>query len=488
MPDTGTVPLIYPTHLDAGRVRWPKQETKKPNALLHIEAAQKLLVPNENYVLVKRFSAKEEKRRVVAAVYFASNIVATHVGFENHLNYFHAHGHGLPLVIAKGLAAFLNSTLVDAYFRQFNGHTQVNATDLRNIRYPTMQQLEALGTLIPDDFPDQEELDKLIERVLPAMSDEQDPIRVKRRIEEATAVLNVLGFPRSQQNERSALTLLALLRLEPDTPWQQASDPLCGITPMMNFFAQYYGKTYKPNTRETVRRQTIHQFLDAGLVVENPDDPTRPTTSPRSVYQIERGALELLRTYKEQDWERNLQAYLSSVETLKQRYAQEREMRRIPVQIAQDKTILLSPGGQNILVEQILNEFASRFTPGAKALYVGDTDNKFAYIDEEGLATVGITIEPHGKIPDVILHHVQEDWLVLVEAVTSHGPIDAKRMSELKQLFRDATVGLVFVTAFLDKKTMGQYLSDLSWETDVWIAESPSHLIHFDGERFLGPY
>ena len=163
-------------------------------------------------------------------------------------------------------------------------------------------------------------------------------------------------------------------------------------------------------------------------------------------------------------------------------------MARIPVKVAPGKTLSLSPGGQNILVERIIHEFASRFVPGGTVLYVGDTDKKFAYVDEEGLAALGITIEQHGKMPDVILYHSDKDWLVLIEAVTSHGPIDPKRKEELTHLFRNARPGLVFVTAFLTRTAMVEYLSTISWETEVWVAESPSHLIHFNGERFLGPY
>ena len=175
-PDEGTVPLtvplIYPTHLRNASVLWPKKDSRKPNAILDVEQTQTLLVPNENYVLVKRFSAKEERRRVVAAIYNAEDRAVTRVGFENHLNYFHSQGKGLSLRLAKGLAAFLNSTLVDSYFRQFNGHTQVNATDLRNMYYPTKEQLEQLGDKISTEFPKQIALDELIEKELFAMSDE----------------------------------------------------------------------------------------------------------------------------------------------------------------------------------------------------------------------------------------------------------------------------------------------------------------------------
>jgi adenine-specific DNA-methyltransferase len=161
-----TVPLIHPCHLNGGFVHWPKPGARKPNALRDTEHTQELLVPGAIYVLVKRFTSKEERRRVVACVYDPHRIRAERVGIENHLNYFHARGRGLTMDLAKGLTAFLNSTLVDVYFRQFNGHTQVNATDLRNLRYPARAELESLGRKIGDAFPDQAELDALVEKEL----------------------------------------------------------------------------------------------------------------------------------------------------------------------------------------------------------------------------------------------------------------------------------------------------------------------------------
>ncbi|MBM3882466.1 MAG: SAM-dependent methyltransferase [Verrucomicrobia bacterium] len=161
-----TAPLIYPCHFNGGFVHWPKPGGRKPNAIRDVEHTQELLVPGAIYVLVKRFTSKEERRRVVACIYDPHRIRAERVGFENHLNYFHARGRGLPMDLAKGLAAFLNSTLVDVYFRQFNGHTQVNATDLRNLHYPTRAELESLGRKIGDAFPGQAELDALVEKEL----------------------------------------------------------------------------------------------------------------------------------------------------------------------------------------------------------------------------------------------------------------------------------------------------------------------------------
>jgi adenine-specific DNA-methyltransferase len=161
-----TVPLIYPCHFNGGFVHWPKPAGRKPNAIRDTERTQELLVPGAIYVLVRRFSSKEERRRVVACIYDSHRIRSERVGFENHLNYFHARSRGIPMDLAKGLAAYLNSTLVDIYFRQFNGHTQVNATDLRNMGYPTRPELESLGRSIRDAFPNQAELDALIEKEL----------------------------------------------------------------------------------------------------------------------------------------------------------------------------------------------------------------------------------------------------------------------------------------------------------------------------------
>ena len=118
---------------------------------------------------------------------------------------------------------------------------------------------------------------------------------------------------------------------------------------------------------------------------------------------------------------------------------------------------------------------------------MGDTGEKVGYFEEERLAECGVAIDRHGKMPDVVLYFEEKEWLLLVESVTSHGPVDAKRHNELAALFAKAEPGLVYVTAFPSRAVMGRHLADISWETEVWCAGAPSHLIHFDGERFLGP-
>lgn len=161
-----TAPLIYPHHLKNGFVRYPNPHPKKCEAIVVTDETKNLFVETGVYVLVKRFSAKEERRRITAAVFEPGCVKREKIGFENHLNYFHAAGAGIETNLARGLALYLNSSLVDAYFRQFNGHTQVNAGDLRYLKYPTLTELENLGREIRDQFPEQDEIDSLIDRYL----------------------------------------------------------------------------------------------------------------------------------------------------------------------------------------------------------------------------------------------------------------------------------------------------------------------------------
>lgn len=307
-------------------------------------------------------------------------------------------------------------------------------------------------------------------------------------IEAALQIIIALGLPRAQHNERSALSLLALLNLTPGKAWAEAENPLIGITPIMEWVREHYGKVYAPNTRETFRRQTMHQFCDAGIALYNPDKPDRPVNSPKAVYQIEPAALALLCTYGTPAWHDSLTAYLAERETLVARYAKEREQNRVPVEIAPGKEVTLSPGEHSELIRAIVEDFAPRFAPGSVLVYAGDTGDKWGYFDAPLLASLGVDVDSHGKMPDVVLHYTAKNWLLLVEAVTSHGPVDGKRYAELAKLFAGSTAGLVYVTAFPNRAIMGRYLGEIAWETEVWVADAPSHLIHFNGVRFLGPY
>lgn len=310
----------------------------------------------------------------------------------------------------------------------------------------------------------------------------------RSRVDEARALLADLGFDAERCNERSALVLLALLAMGPDTAWASASSPTLRTVEIMDWIRHRHGHDYKPNTRETIRRQTLHQFLDAGLVAHNPDDPKRAVNSPKNCYRISEPALELCRAFGGDTYRLLLAAYMEQQPGLAALYARERRQRQIPVTLPGGAEIELTPGGQNTLIALILDEFCRRWTPAGRVLYVGDAGRDDPVFDEHGLAELGLELDKHGKLPDLVVLLEDRGWLVLIEAASSHGPVDAKRYRELHALFSGSSAGLVLVSCFPDRAEMRKYLAEIAWETEVWCADAPSHLIHFNGERFLGPY
>ena len=485
--EDGAVPLIYAAHLKRG-VNWPK-DSKKPNAISVSSQSRRWLWENSgNFVIVKRFSSKEEKRRVVAT-HYDGTLPGELIGFDNKLNVFHARKQGFAKDIALGLYVYLNSTLLDKYYRLFGGHTQVNATDLRAINYPALKSLKLMGNKALGKELSQKQIDEILEEELAKMAgNDNDPLAVQDKIDRALEILALLGMPKAQQNERSALTLLSPIDLKPDGSWADLKRPMIGVTPIMNWCEEFYGKKYAPNTRETFRRQTLHQFIDGGLCLYNPDKPDRAVNSPKACYQITIELFDILVKYGTDEWDTALANWLRSRETLVANYAKEREMEMIPLTLDDGTEIKLSPGGHSQLIRDIVVEFGPRFASGAEAIYLGDTGAKEDFFKKDRLAQLGVTVNRKGKLPDVVLYWSERNWLLLIESVTSHGPVDSKRHNELSKLFANAKPGLVYVTAFPDRKTMAKYLADISWETEVWTADAPTHMIHFNGDRFFGPH
>jgi len=309
------------------------------------------------------------------------------------------------------------------------------------------------------------------------------------RVGEARLVLGRLGFPAAQTNERSALVLLCLLELQADRPWSSASGGTLWRTHvLMQWLRDHYDKDYAANSRETIRRQTLHQFIATGLVLFNPDDPERPVNSSANCYQIAPEALQLLRGHDEERFGGRLRSYLASRPGLSAQYAQDRGMAKLSATLADGSTVTLTAGGQNVLIRAVIEEFCPRWTPGGRILYVGDAGASHPIFDVQSLAVLGVSLDKHGKLPDLVVHLADRNWLVLMEAASSHGPVDGKRHGELAGLFADCTAGLVYVSCFASRGEMRRYLADIAWETEVWCADHADHLIHFDGERFLGPY
>ena len=191
----------------------------------------------------------------------------------------------------------------------------------------------------------------------------------------------------------------------------------------MTWARDQYGSDYAPNTRETFRRQSIHQFIDAGICLYNPDNPLRPVNSPAAVYQIEPAALLLLKSVGTEDYKVLLHSYLAAQDTLVQKYAKEREMNMVPVRVGDGQELRLSPGEHSKLIKSIIEAFAPRYAPGSFVVYLGDTGDKHGRFDQDLLKLLGVTLDGHGKLPDVVLYMKDKNWLLLIESVTSHGPV-----------------------------------------------------------------
>lgn len=248
------------------------------------------------------------------------------------------------------------------------------------------------------------------------------------KIDQAQEILKALGLPKAQQNEISAYTLLALCGIRKNSKWNKATRKSLKVTKgIMQFVNENYKKVYAPNTRETFRRQVLHQFVQARIADYNPDNPKLPVNSPNAHYAITETASEAIRTYGTKGWKVAAEKFTSQVENLARKYKKERKQNLIPVKLSNGKTLKLSAGKHNEVQAAIVEQFAPRFAIGGEVLYFGDTAKKDLYVDEAALKQLGIPIDQHSKLPDIVVYDKKRNWLFLIEAVTSHGPVSPKR-------------------------------------------------------------
>ena len=312
--------------------------------------------------------------------------------------------------------------------------------------------------------------------------------KISQKIDEAQKILSELGMPALQQNEISALTLLALCDIKPNDFWRDARQNNLTISKgLMGFVAQEYKREYAPNTRETFRRQVLHHFVQAHIASYNPDNPALPTNSPHAHYGLTDESFALIKTFGTKSWSRELAKFLKKKGSLAERHRKERIKNLVPITLDDGTQLKLSPGKHNEVQVAIVQEFAPRFAEGSKLLYLGDTAKKSFHIDKKTLSKINIPITNHEKLPDVLLYHKKKNWLFLIEAVTSHGPISPKRVIELEEMLEKCEVGRIYITAFPDLAEFKKHAPEIAWETEVWLVDIPDHMIHFNGDRFVGP-
>lgn len=303
------------------------------------------------------------------------------------------------------------------------------------------------------------------------------------KVTEAKRFLKLIGMPKAQCTDICCYTLLAMADIKPNTLWVEATNEWIRIHDIIQFSNNYYGTTYAENSRETFRKQAMHNFRIAALVEDN----GKATNSPNYRYRLTEEALKLVRAFLSFEWPEMLKQFFEFHDNLMNIYASKKEITMMPVKI-NGMDFKFSTGKHNELQKAILEEFAPRFAPNSECIYVGDTIEKDLVKDNEKLAQLGFEITLHDKMPDIVLYIEDKDWIYFIESVTSVGPMDPKRILELTEMTRNVTAGIIFVTAFLDFKTYKRFAETLAWDTEVWIAEMPEHMIHLNGDRFMGPH
>lgn len=302
------------------------------------------------------------------------------------------------------------------------------------------------------------------------------------KLEEARTILKQLQVPVKQQSDLCCYVLLSLAGIKKRRRWETASNEWLRIHDVIVFTRDNYGVQYAENSRETIRKQAMHHFRNAAFIEDN----GLSTNSPNYKYRLTDEMLVLLRAYKQKAWKTEMDRFLENHESLISLYSSKRNLKKIPV-IINGESFSFSTGSHNLLQKAIVEEFAPRFAPNSECLYVGDTIEKDMVKREEKLRKLGFEITLHDKMPDVVLYAAEKNWLYFIEAVTSVGPMEPKRIKEIEEMTQDVKAGKIYISAFLDFKTFKKFSESLAWETEVWIADMPDHMIHLNGDKFLGP-
>jgi hypothetical protein len=326
---------------------------------------------------------------------------------------------------------------------------------------------------------------------MPYFNKSQKYNKIVQLLEEAITILSSVGIPISDKTERSlermAMAFLAVAGVTKQ--WTEASDKrFLKTREVINFINQHFEENISSGSYDDIRRKDLKLLVVAGLILNSSDKPDAATNDPTRGYSLNSDFKNLIQSFSTKDWQDNLNQFMADKKSLEEILQRKRMIDKVPINLPNGKLLELSLGKHNDLQKSIIEEFLPRYGQGCEVLYLGDTANKMLYIEEEKLKSLNFFELSHDELPDIIAYDPKRNWLYLIEAVHSSGSISEIRMLELKRLTKDCTADIVYVTAFLTKTEFRKWVTDIAWETEVWIAENPDHLIHFNGDKFLGPY
>jgi len=324
-----------------------------------------------------------------------------------------------------------------------------------------------------------------------------NPIETKK--DEALEIIKSIGIPvremTKRRRERLALALLAVARLTPSMAWNEAKSYFTGgpnpITTreIIKFWNTHYGEKIADSSYDDVRRKDLIYLVEAGLVEKSAANPMADTNDGTRGYAVGQDGLRLLQAYNTDDWEDTLVHFRDRMGVLGDRLSKAREFKKVPVTLPNGEIIKLSPGSHNRIQKAVVEEFLPRFAQGTiELLYLGDTEKKILCLENDKLLSLGISTLEREMLPDILAYEEERNWLFTIEAVHSSNPINSMRHMKLKEFMENCTASVIYVSAFENMKMFAKFAKDISWETEVWVADNPDHMIHFDGDRFLGPY
>jgi hypothetical protein len=313
-------------------------------------------------------------------------------------------------------------------------------------------------------------------------------------INQALDILNTVGIPFTDLSERKLerMAMVFMAVADVTTDWSTAKGDevrrSLGTRDIIEYINNHFGENISSGSYDDIRRQDLRLLVLANLVVNSSSKPGAATNDPTRGYTLNPDFKKLILTYGTADWAKNVLHFVSNKPSLAEILSRRRDMEKIPVTLPGGKPIELSLGEHNVLQKAVIEQFLPRFGSDCEVLYIGDTSNKILHIEKEELKNLKFFDLSHDELPDIIAYSKKKNWLYLIEAVHSSGPMSEIRVHELKLLLKDCKAELIFVTAFLSKDVFRKWVSKIAWETEVWIADNADHLIHFNGHKFLGAY
>jgi len=356
---------------------------------------------------------------------------------------------------------------------------------------------EILYRNLPDQFALPLEFKESPEMKIPTIIVNQNkPAKLVKVFNESLMILSKLGIPldglKPRELEKMAMAFLAVADVKRSADWSKARIREGGDTlksrDIIAYLNEYFQEKISMGSYDDIRRKDLKLPVVAGIIIASANKPNAARNDPTRGYSLSPEYVEIIRCFGHSDWLETVEEFMAGRPTLAERLDAARHVGLVPIKLPDGTTIQFSPGEHNLLQKAIIEHFLPRYGYGSEVIYIGDTAKKFLVRDEVKLKALKFFELEHGELPDIVAYSESKNWLFLIEAVHSSGPISPIRLLELKRLAKECTAEIIYITAFLTRDTFRKFAPDIAWETEVWIADAPDHMVHFDGDKFLGPY